>query len=159
MREIYQKNNLRRFGAWKAGDIPIDYTIPKQKDPINKARLITSYAQHTLRNILKNTSRILTWMFRSVREAIGMFTLFLDDLKKRLLQIKIGLNKCYGRATKVLSLQSDINKMYTNLDHCQIMDSIIWLCGVASNEHIKKKRKTRKDRAYITISKKEKIKK
>ena len=88
-----------------------------------------------------------------------MFTLFqLADLKKRLLQIKIGLNKYYGRATKVLSLQSDINKMYTNLDHCQIMDSIIWLCGVASNEHLKKKEKREKITLTLPFQK-EKIKK
>ena len=44
--------------------------------------------------------------------------------------------------------------MYTNLDHKQIIDAVIWVCNVAWKEQRKQKRTTRKEKNLILITKK-----
>ena len=50
-------------------------------------------------------------------------------------------------------LQSDIKKMYTFLDHDQIVEAVIWMCNRAKKTHVGKGKRTRSDDKFITISK------
>lgn len=76
------------------------YTLPKQKDPVNKARLIASYTAHPLREVFKNVSKILTWLFASIKHYYGMFTLYkLNDIKLRVHQAQSLLRKAFGEDT------------------------------------------------------------
>src|SRR4051794_24848499 len=55
----------------------------KQKDPMHKTRLIASYFKHPLKQTFRHVSRILTWLFTTVKDSYGMFTLYkLTDIKK-----------------------------------------------------------------------------
>jgi len=64
---IFYENDMIKIGRWNNGRIPENYTLPKQKDPIHKARLISSYFSHPLKYVYKNISTILTWLFNSVK--------------------------------------------------------------------------------------------
>ena len=149
-----KRYNILRLGRWHNGKLPRDYTIPKQKDPINKARLIASYYDFYLKNSFKNASRVLTWLFQTVSNKCGMFTLFrLDDLKKRTKEAQRKLGNIFGLNTGLITMQSDINKMYTNLDHNQIIDAVIWVCDCARKNQNQNKRKSRKVKRLILLSK------
>ena len=81
LKREYRSADVNHLGYWYKGS----YTLPKQKDPINKSRLIASYFKHPLRHVFKNVSRILTWMFTTIKKRYGMFTLYkLTDIKERL---------------------------------------------------------------------------
>jgi hypothetical protein len=43
--------------------------------------------------------------------------------------------------------------MYTNLNHEQIRDALIWMCDRARNQYNKHKRKTTHNPKYISLSK------
>ena len=83
-----------------------------------------------------------------------MFTLFrLDDLKKRTKEAQRKLGNIFGLNTGLITMQSDINKMYTNLDHNQIIDAVIWVCDCARKNQNQNKRKSRKVKRLILLSK------
>ena len=50
------------------------YVIPKEKDPVNKTRLIASYYSHPLRALFKKVGRILQWGLIKLKE-VKQFTL------------------------------------------------------------------------------------
>src|SRR4051812_11912011 len=54
------------------------------------------------------------------------------------------LSKCYADDTRLLIVQTDVTKMLTNLDHSQILESVIWLLERASSV-LKKESQARKD--------------
>src|ERR1051325_4227774 len=153
-RSDYNKEHMKKWGCWFKGKLPENYTLPKQKDPINKSRLLSTYFNHPLRAVYKNASAILTWLFKSIQRSYGMFTLFqLKDIKPRLKRAQKKLRKTYGKSTKLKILQSDIKQMYSYLDHDQIIQAIIWMCGRAKKMHEAKGKRTRRKENYILISK------
>ena len=155
LRKAIFKDNLWNLARYRYGRIPTNYTLPKDKDPINKARLISSYFGHPLTGYYQNASTILTWLFKTVRRSCGMFTLFqLDELKQRLRQCGNILNKTYGNDTRLMVLQTDITKMFTNLKHDQIVEAIIWLFEKAKKAYTRKSRSARiAKNVYILIAK------
>ena len=72
LKHLYKQYNLSKIGRWRRGKLPRDYTLPKQKDPINKARLIASYFLHPLQSVFQNASKVLTWLFKTIVK-YGMF--------------------------------------------------------------------------------------
>ena len=126
--EMYSKNNFKTLGRWKNGTLPYSFVIPKYKDPPNKSRLICSYSQHFLKEIFQLTSHALTWMFSSLKGKIRNFNLFrLDELIHNLKDSRSYLKSTYGEDTNIITLQSDIKQMYTNLQHHEIHKAIDWL--------------------------------
>ena len=67
----YQALNLHRFGKLLSGQLPYMYVIPKDKDPINKSRLIASYCKHPLRQVYKNTAKVLFWCLEQIKKSSG----------------------------------------------------------------------------------------
>jgi len=71
-----------------------------------------------------------------------MFTLYkLTDIKGRLSDAVRVLTKNFGQKTNVITVQTDVTQMYTNLNHEQIRDALIWMCDRARNQYNKHKRK------------------
>lgn len=154
IRDVYEKYNLKRFGFWRNGSLPCNFTLPKQKDPLNKARLIASFANHFLRNVYRNTSRILTWLFSTIAQRYGFWNLFkLSDIKNKVHKAETTLQKSFGSDTKVIVLQTDINKMYTNLDHKQIILAIKWLIDKAKQIFKEKRKRAASHYQFILIDK------
>lgn len=65
----------------------------------------------------------------------------------------MGLRKWAGKYTRLIAMQSDITKMYTNLHHQQIIDAIIWMIGRAQKTHKANKKKTRTQDEFILLAK------
>jgi hypothetical protein len=150
----YKISHVKQLGYWKPGKLPLDYTIPKQKDPIKKARLIASFFHHPLKVVYQNTSKILTWMFSTIQHRYGYFTLYkLSDISKRLRQAESILNKTFGTNTGVLTVQTDITKMYTYLNHDDIRNATLWLFKKAQKTYTANKRRTRTTPPYVIMSK------
>ena len=64
------------------GTIPYSYIKPKFKDPIEKNRVITSYAGFPVRKLLKMASKALTFALRQLHKKHKHFTLHrLHDTK------------------------------------------------------------------------------
>ena len=138
MKREYRSADVNHLGYWYKGSLPEDYTLPKQKDPINKSRLIASCFKRPLSHVFKNVSRILAWMFTTIKKRYGMFTLYkLTDIKERLSDAMRVLTKNFGPKTNVITVQTDVTQMYTNLNHDQIRAALMWMCDRARNQYNK----------------------
>ena len=88
-----------------------------------------------------------------IKEQYGMFTLYkLTDIKKRLHDAQRILTKNFGNNTNVFTIQTDVTQMYTNLNHEQIRQAIIWMCDRARRKYNKHKRKTKHNPKFIILS-------
>ena len=126
LKEDYEVNNLKRFGRWKNGSLPYMYIIPKDKDPYNKSRLIASYFDHPLKYVYKNTAKVITWCFKQIEKS-KHFTLYrITDIMTKTKDAARWLRR-NGPNQAILTVQTDVKQMYTNLDHACIKDAISWL--------------------------------
>ena len=102
------------------------YVIPKDKEPLNKSRLIASYCKHPLRKIYKNTASVLIWCLNKIKK-LRHFTLYSQtDLRNRIHSAQRWLRRIpHNSAT--ICLQTDVKQMYTHLSHKEILHSIKWL--------------------------------
>ena len=126
LKEEYEINNLKRFGKWKNGSLPYMYIIPKDKDPYNKSRLIASYWDHPLKYVYKNTSKIITWCFKQIEKS-KHFTLYrITDIMTKTKDAARWLRR-NGPNQDIMTVQTDVKQMYTNLSHVCIKDAINWL--------------------------------
>ena len=126
IKTAYDRLNLKRFGPFRKGTLPYMYLIPKEKDPPKKSRLISSYSAHPLRTVYKRTSAILTWCFSEISD-YKHFTLYkLSDIKKRT-KAACRWFRRLGPSTDLLTIQTDVKQMYTNLKHNEILSAINWL--------------------------------
>ena len=115
------------------------YLIPKEKDPPKKSRLISSYSAHPLRTVYKRTSAILTWCFSEISD-YKHFTLYkLSDIKKRT-KAACRWFRRLGPSTDLLTIQTDVKQMYTNLKHNEILTAINWLLDKVLSNLNKRKR-------------------
>ena len=139
LRNYYNDFRMYKFGRWTNGTLPYLYIIPKDKDPVNKSRLISSYVNHPLKNVFRNTSRVLTWCFNQIIN-LKHFTLYkLTDIKGKVRKAQKWLNR-NGDNLGLITIQTDVKQMYTNLDHNDIRKAITWLLDTAINKGNKRKR-------------------
>src|SRR6185503_17361092 len=90
-----------------------------------------SVKQGTIRYLLQLTSKALTFLLRSVPKNVKHFTLHsIADLKPRVKRLIAAISKKYENNTALLTIQTDVEKMFTNLDHKEIQAAIKWLCTI-----------------------------
>lgn len=116
IRTEYLRTKLDKISRWTKGTLPYVYANPKDKDPINKTRIIASYYNHPLKRLYQLASTAGTWLFRGLPSRYEHFTLHkVSDIKSRLQEgIKV-INNTYKQDTKILSFQTDVKQMYTFL--------------------------------------------
>jgi hypothetical protein len=96
---------------------------------------------------------MITWLLDTIKNTHGYFTLFkLTDIKTRLQKAEKCLNRSYGNCTEVLTTQTDITKMYTNLKHDHILEAIIWLFEKSMRNFRKHKRRCNPAPNFIVMS-------
>ena len=106
----------------------IHIRYPKNKDHLTKTRIITSYFGFQLKKLYKIASRAGTWLLRKLPKIYRHFTLHkISDIKTRIKEGVKWIKRKYGNKTYILSFQSDVKQMYTNLCTKEIMKAINWL--------------------------------
>jgi hypothetical protein len=140
MRTEYEKRELRHIGPWNnKGTLPTTYVNPKEKDPINKERTISSYYKVPMRIVYKRTQKVLTWLLRTLPEEYRHFTLHkIGDIKERTAHIKEELQDTFGANTEIIPFSSDVTAMYTHLCQTEIRRAIVMIHG--KHEHIRSER-------------------
>jgi hypothetical protein len=152
IRKNYSKLALsHKFPASKGKTtLPHSYVKPKNKDPINKNRVITSYFHYPFKRLLKLASKALTFCLRNLNKNHRHFTLHrLHDTKNLIRKLKTRWQKKYGRDAHVETIATDLKQMYTYLNHTEIRKAVLWLfekiqASQTKNKHSRtlRKRKT-----------------
>ena len=122
----WKEKGLQRYGGWLQGTTPYMYVIPKEKDPVNKTRLIASYYNHPLRALFKKVGKILQWGLGQLREVKQFTLLSMADLKNRVKKAKSWLKGSYKEDTAAICIQTDIKQMFTYLDVEHIRKAVEW---------------------------------
>ena len=116
IKERFHNLGLEKFGKILPGTLPYMYVIPKQKDPLNKTRLIASYCNHPLRTLYKKFGKILFWGLKKLNYLKQFTLLNIGDLKKKIKEAVPWLRGMYGKNTELICVQTDIKQMFTYLD-------------------------------------------
>lgn len=112
----------------RQGSIPSSYVKPKNKDPTDKNRVITSYFHYPMRRLLKLASKALTFCLRNLNKKHRHFTLHrLSDTKQLIRKMKHRWHKQYGNNAHVEVVATDLKQMYTYLNHGEIRKATLWL--------------------------------
>lgn len=134
--------------------VPSTYVIPKNKDPINKYRMITSYYNYPAKRLLKMASKALTFLFRNLNKKFKHFTLHkLHDAKRIIEKIKTKWKRTY-KAVDVIA--TDLKQMYTFLDHNEIKQAMFWLLSNVHGQQPKGKKRShvlRKREIFVQVQK------
>lgn len=133
LRLIYEINGLNLLAKWQTGEIPKAYCNVKDKDN-NKSRLISASNRCPGRKLLQLTGKALSFLLKNLPTYITHFTLHtLKFLKENIHEISRKLKNCYKPDTNLIVIQSDVEEMFTNLDHHEIKKAIKWLCNFYHN--------------------------
>ena len=118
---------------WKKPRIPTAYILMKNKD-IEKHRPITSYFKHPCKTILRAANSALMFIMNILREKHrSHFTFNIgkpENLKRLIQEInlrKIHLDKIYKKGNTLRIFLGDIKQMYTELEHSEIREALLWL--------------------------------
>ena len=112
----YTQLKLQSIAPWGNGTLPKMYANPKHKDPIKKTRIIASYYNFPLRKLYKLASKAGTWLLRKLPKKYRHFTLHsIGDITQRLTEGMKWINRCFKKETELISFQTDVKQMYTNL--------------------------------------------
>jgi hypothetical protein len=126
--ENYRRIRLSHKFKPSKGKIPNSYIKPKSKDPVNKNRVITSYYNFPMKRLLKLASKALTHCLRNLNKKHRHFTLHrLSDTKNLIRKMEAKFKKKYGTTAHVETYATDLEQMYTNLDHAEIKKATLWL--------------------------------
>lgn len=110
------------------GTVPHSYVIPKNKDILDKNRVITSYYRFPMRKLLKLASKALTFCLRNLKKNYRHFTLHrLSDTKPLLKKLTRKWRKQFGKHANVDVIATDLKQMYTFLHHDEIRKATLWL--------------------------------
>ena len=140
----YHTALLHNIHPWTPGKLPAAYCNVKNKDN-KKSRLISASHKAPFRRLLRLTSKTLTYLLENLPPSFTQFTLHsMQELKPKVESIARDLSRIYGPNTDIVTSQTDVEKMFTNLDHGEILSAITWLC----NTYIG----TLKSKPYITRS-------
>jgi hypothetical protein len=124
----YHKYNLDNIIPWQKGSLPKLYVNAKFKDP-NKNRLISSCFDLPAKKLLSLASKAFTFLLAKLPPNYPNFTLHnISHLKRRTKDVSCKLRNIYGVSSRLICKQTDVEQMFTYLDHKQIMTSIFWLC-------------------------------
>lgn len=112
----YKEYKLDKIERWQQGTMAYSYLNPKDKDPINKSRLVTAYANFPLRCLYKRISRAGTWLLRMLPGTMRHWTLHrITDIPNRVQEAMKGIQRNYSDKTRIIFSQSDVTQMFTNL--------------------------------------------
>jgi len=135
MKCVFQNMKLDRIVNWRASkaSIPSAKVHSKDKDVVNKSRLIASYFNHPLKRLFKLVSKVLTWLLRGLPKVVKHFTLQkLDDITRKVEGLSKKFEKLGFKDCGILPFQTDVTCMFTNLDQGQIRQSVRWLLDLSS---------------------------
>ena len=146
IKERWEDLKLVKYGKWKKGSLPYMYVIPKQKDPINKERLIASYYNHPLRALYKKVSKVLQWSIKRLGEMKQYTLQSVSDLKKKVKEVIPWIKGGYSERTELISVQTDIKQMFTYLNQDKIKKSVAWFLDKVLEDE---KRKARNKKIFM----------
>ena len=152
LKNQWEMRGLNKYGGWKKGGLPYMYVLPKQKDPINKTRLIASYFNHPLRFLYKKVGAILQWGMKELKNMNQFTLLSQSDLRDKVKKSGKWLQGTFGADTKVLCIQTDIKQMFTYLDTDHIRGAIEWFL----DKLLKAEKRRERNRSVFLLNKNDK---
>jgi hypothetical protein len=126
MKTNYEACGLTRIAPWGEGDVPGTAAMAKMKALEKKTRILNSYAKVPARKALRKASKALQWIFKQMPARYHGFTLHsVTDAKAR---IQAGNEKILaGTRWKMMIVQNDVVRMFTNLGKGEILKRVIQL--------------------------------
>eukprot|EP00808_Paulinella_micropora_P000709 g52394.t1 len=129
-RTDFQQHNLQRFGSLRTRKIAIHSTtlLPKNKDPVNKTRLICNQARSPWRSILRRVGKVLSYLTLELSRRVRTFNLNrLDEIRSHLYcayKTFSNLNATEDSKRTVRVFQFDVKQMFTWLAQSSTMQSL-----------------------------------
>eukprot|EP00808_Paulinella_micropora_P020617 g55459.t1 len=129
-RTDFQQHNLQRFGSLRTRKIAIHSTtlLPKNKDTVNKTRLVCNQARSPWRSILRRVGKVLSFLTLELSHHVRTFNLNrLDEIRSHLCRAYktfSNLNVTEDSKRTVRVFQFDVKQMFTWLAQSSTTQSL-----------------------------------